>query len=274
MSLSLLSLTSIEEMGNPFKEVGNDLLILDTKGVVEEEIKVAVLGLATLGQEQYEQFVEVRLELQNIDFDEPIKRNKIPILAKATRQNVSKSSKTVLALKNDCSLFSRLYISCQVRTGNLDNFFCHENQSYPPALANLGELNGGSNSDLICCLEEIKNSVVASKPNVDAVILDGAAVVHMLKPGGCTFFTDYSATVFCPYLASMVKDVSRLDIVWDQYNAMSLKEYTRTQRGTSKRRRVEPPTKVPNNWSNFLKRNCFPSLDRSLSRSVALGKLS
>lgn len=30
--------------------------------------------------------------------------------------------------KNDCSLFSRLYIACQVCDGDLDDFFQHENQ--------------------------------------------------------------------------------------------------------------------------------------------------
>jgi len=31
-------------------------------------------------------------------------------------------------LKNYCNLFSKLYISCQTREGNLNKFFEHENQ--------------------------------------------------------------------------------------------------------------------------------------------------
>ena len=96
---------------------------------------------------------------------------------------------------------------------------------------------------------------MTSKPNVDAVILDGAALAHMLKPGGCNPFADYSNKVFCPYVSSTMNGVSRTDIVWDRYSNESLKADTRSRRGTGKRRRVEPATKLPQNWSDFLKRD-------------------
>ena len=35
-------------------------------------------------------------------------------------------------------------------------------------------------------------------PNVDAVILDGAVIVNMLKPGTARTFSDYSSQVFLP----------------------------------------------------------------------------
>ena len=39
------------------------------------------------------------------------------------------------SMKTDVELFSRLYISCQMRDGNLEDFFQYENQAWPPALS-------------------------------------------------------------------------------------------------------------------------------------------
>ena len=42
-------------------------------------------------------------------------------------------------------------------------------------------MKGGKKSDLIACLVEDKNSIVTERPSVDAVIRDGAAVVHLFQ---------------------------------------------------------------------------------------------
>ena len=65
----------------------------------------------------------------------------------------SKQKDQLAALKSDCGLFSRLYISCQTRHGDLDEFFSHENHSAPPALSTSGKLRIGVKSDLLHCLE-------------------------------------------------------------------------------------------------------------------------
>jgi hypothetical protein len=50
-----------------------------------------------------------------------------------------KSSKQLQlsTLKNNCSLFSKLYIASKIRNGGLDEFFQHENQACPPALSQM-----------------------------------------------------------------------------------------------------------------------------------------
>lgn len=60
-------------------------------------------------------------------------------------------------------------------------FFSHENQAAPPALSSGGKLRFGVKADLLRCLES-NLPENKSVPEVDAVILDGAAVVQMLKP--------------------------------------------------------------------------------------------
>ena len=172
--------------------------------------------------------------------EEPIRKNKISLLDKKTGSHQLKSSKEVKHLQNDCSLFSRLYVSCQIRSGNLEEFFKHENQAYPPSLSQSGLINYGVKSDLITCLEEIEGSTCSERPQVDMVILDGAAIVHLLKPGAAKTFQDYSTEVFLPYVKVQLQDATRLDIVWDQYDTASLKLQTRRKCGTGPRRQVKP----------------------------------
>jgi len=85
--------------------------------------------------------------------------------------------------KNDCSLFSKLYIAYQTRDGNLDDFFTRENQTSPPSVWNMGELNSGTKSKLVSHLE----SLVAPMPDVPdikaVIIIDGAVVVNILATG-------------------------------------------------------------------------------------------
>ena len=85
-------------------------------------------------------------------------------------------------MKGDCNLFSRLYLACQARDGDVDQFFSHENHAGPPSLSQGGKLRVGSKADLMPCLE-VETASPESSPLVDAHFLDGAAVVQMLNPG-------------------------------------------------------------------------------------------
>ena len=102
------------------------------------------------------------------------------------------------SLKNDCTLFSRLYIACQTRDGDLKEFFKHENQSYPPSLSVHGSLRLGKKSDLLGCLEDLAETSVEAE--TDTIILDGA--------GTAKTFDDYA---FIPYIQGQLQRPNRVD---------------------------------------------------------------
>ena len=104
-------------------------------------------------------------------------------------------------------LFSQLYIGCQTRDGNLDEFF---------RLSDAGILHLGAKSDLLVCLEGLSEAQSVA-PNVTNAIIDGAAVVQMLKPGATKTFQEYANQVFIPYICGQLQYVSCLDLVWDSY---------------------------------------------------------
>ena len=58
-------------------------------------------------------------------------------------------------MKSDVELFSRLYITCQTRDGNLEDFLQRENQAWPPALSDGGRLRLGTKSYILTCLDDL-----------------------------------------------------------------------------------------------------------------------
>jgi len=89
----------------------------------------------------------------------------------------------------------------------------------------------------LACLDNIATPQTDCS-TVQAIVLDGAAVVQMLHPGQCRTFSGYADKVFMPYVVSWLMKVSRLDLVWDQYLPGSLKAATQEKRGSGVRQSV------------------------------------
>ncbi len=108
---------------------------------------------------------------------------------------------------------------------------------------------------MLTCLQDLVPVNVPHSPTgeVTCAILDGAAIVNMLPPRTAKTFQDYATDIFLPYITSQLQYVTRLDIVWDEYISDSLKAGARSKRGKGVRRRVEPSSAVPGNWSAFLR---------------------
>ena len=70
----------------------------------------------------------------------------------------SKKDNQLKSARDSGTLFSRLFISCQWRRRDLENFFAHENQSLPPSLSENGDLSPVKNisgiTDYILKLED------------------------------------------------------------------------------------------------------------------------
>ena len=84
--------------------------------------------------------------------------------------------------------------------------------------------------------------------NLNFVIIDGAAVVNMVKPGTERTFSEYAAGSFFPYIRAHFSLVTRLDTVRDEYLENSLKATTRGKRGSGVSQRVAINNKLPRNW--------------------------
>ena len=119
------SLTStIEGMGNPFTETSGDMLVLDTRQIVDG-VKETVNCVEDVGEKQFNDFVSERLILRVKPIMDVIKKNKIVTFGKTgSTVKSTKQKKNMTSMKQNCALFGQLYISCQVRQGDLGEFFC------------------------------------------------------------------------------------------------------------------------------------------------------
>ena len=135
-------------------------------------------------------------------------------------------------MKDVCRLFLSLSIACQTRAGDLDNFFTHENHSFPVSISEYGNLGKCSKSDFDACLTSIIESQYEATA-VNGIVIDGAAMVH-------TSYTESSIKTFIEYcevqvtkmIQALARNVARLGIVFDLYRDLTVKQDTKDQRDT------------------------------------------
>ncbi|KAG1676904.1 hypothetical protein GQR58_014091 [Nymphon striatum] len=243
----------MEELGNLFEEDSPDLVALDTKEIVGSPAIEAVRKVREIGLKQFQAFSRDCLVERTKPVADTIHRNKLKVFKAQPIRNVSKEKHKLTSLKNNAKLFSWLYISCQTKDGNLDDFFRHENKACPPALSDGWSLHLGTKSNLLTCFEEIADArSEAPTTTTTSIVIDGAAIVQMLKPAACKNFREYAQKIFIPYMSTRFQYSSHLDLVWDTYRADSLKASARAKRGKGVRRCVVAEGAIPRNWQNFL----------------------
>ena len=238
----------IEEMGNPFAEETGELLKLDVNDIAHHSAAQLVSTHHERGEEQFKIFME-KLQSDRDLFYKPIKKNNTGFFK--TGPESSKVSETKV-LTDNCQLFSRLFISCQTRGCDLQEFFRHENQPYPPSLSKKGNLRACTKADLVDVLEE-KVKLPESEPETDVFIVDGSALVNTVAPKTSKTFKDYASTDILPLVYAYSRKHNRTDIIFDVYCQSSMKSEARSKRGKAIRRRVTKKSKTPTNWKSFLR---------------------
>ena len=163
----------------------------------------------------------------------------------------------------------------------MEEFFRYENQREPPSLSDQGSLRSGNKSDILECLKAPTGQSDAAKA-ATVVVLDMAAVVHMVRPTTANTFMEYVSHHLVPFLESQITPtVTRIDAVWDTYPDENLKTLTHNRRGLGPRTRIcDGNTRIPKHeWnSGFLKntdnkKELFPFLSKQLVKQNLGGRL-
>ena len=245
--------STIADHGNPFEEESDDLFSLHTKVSVDKNLVSKLQTVMEQGHTQFSNFVQKRFIDKSVDLDDKIPRNKNKIFTTQVTKKSKNGKIKLVEAKQEIQIFSRLYIACQTRDSDLDEFFSHENHAYPPSLSLGGEMRKGNKSDLLTCFASTSEPVYEI-PSATATILDGAAIVHIVKPDGCRTFAEYANRRFVPFIMRMFGgSIMRVDLVWDTYKKDSLKAAERRRRGYGERRKVTDATPMPRNWISFLR---------------------
>ena len=130
-----------------------------------------------------------------------IRRNKIltfsnrPYLTKKDKKN--KNNNTVVQKKN-MTLITKPFLSLQsCPYAQIEGFFRFENQREPPSLEKHRYLRPGTKSDILECIKTPTCRAVPAKL-ATVVVLDMAAVVHMVRPTKATIFIEYVTKQMMP----------------------------------------------------------------------------
>ena len=239
------------DMGNPFQEESRDLLSLDTKDIAHHTAAELIGTHYEKGRVRFQEFMKGLEEEEESTFYQPIKKNRVDFFR---QEPASVDSSKQKVLKEDCQLFSKLFLSCQSRECDLKEFFRHENQPFPAALSDGGKLHTCQKSQLTTILET-HVTIPDTEPEADTIIIDGSALVNSLPPRSSKTFEDYAVHDVLPSIQAYSTKYKRTDIVFDVYRPSSLKTEARSKRGRGVRRRVTSKGKIPSNWRNFLRDN-------------------
>ena len=120
--------------------ISNQSLLLSTIVLNDEDSVKSILSTKQLGVKQHQTFVEDRIANSKHLITDTLPRNNLSLFHNKPKRKDLKSAFKAITLKKDCQLFSRLYIACQSRKADLEQFFAHENQPIPPSLSSLGKL--------------------------------------------------------------------------------------------------------------------------------------
>ena len=85
----------IEELGNPFEEDRQDLLVLDTKEIAYPAVIETVRNAKQIGQDQFEAFSKECIVDRTKSIEEAIHRNKLPLFATKRGPKIPKGNQQV-----------------------------------------------------------------------------------------------------------------------------------------------------------------------------------
>ena len=161
----------------------SDILVRDTRDIVEKYVIDNVYRMDSQGCQQY-------YNLYANGYCSHEKEQYKLTLNPHKRQRTTYCG-LVSSLKSDCNLFSRLYDVSQFRDVNRNGYLSNANQPCPPLVSARGKLKLGTKSDIVRCLEYASEKQDDITPSVDVVMLDGPAMMCVVKPAAAGTLREY-----------------------------------------------------------------------------------
>jgi hypothetical protein len=172
-----------------------DLMNIVTRVVQDGEAVESVKNAREIGVKAYEHYVQERLVTCQQSIYKTIPKNNLKIFRGKKALSTNKGKLKAASIKEERKMYASLYVASQVREGDLDDFFKHENHEYPPTISEYGNLRKTSKSDFLKCLEEFGETKL-TPPEVSVIIIDAAVLVQIVKPQDSKNFGQYSDEEF------------------------------------------------------------------------------
>lgn len=119
--------------------------MLDSRDLADPAVISSKRKIEKLVQEEYHTYVNEGLVDQTKPITDPIKKNNLPLFCRPPIIDISITDLHLSSLKNDYSLFSRIFIASQTCDRYFGDFLAHENLT---ELSIQGKMRQGTKFDL------------------------------------------------------------------------------------------------------------------------------
>ena len=207
----------------------SEVVCLSTGATASPEISKDLITAHEQGNIAYLTFLEKRLDKQEIPFFDPLPKRNLKTFdnkKKVTRKAVNKE----IILKSDRKLFGHMLLVASSRQLNMKDVLQHPLGPLPWALANDdGSLKKTNKSALARKLEG-NSSPAEIIPQPSACIIDGMSMLHKMRGDNITF-EELSNQLLASVLRAS-EGHTRIDLIFDVYQPLSIKQTERTSRGS------------------------------------------
>ena len=247
-------------MNDPFSnDAREELLNFATGAVLPTDISDNLLSSTEKGREQMDTFVEKRLSKCEVLFWDPLLNLKIKTFSCTTKKTQVKVSNDKFAtVRADRDLFGRLLIASNARQIDLKEVLSYELSTVQFALAHQdGSLRKTIKSVFAKILEDQMHVVPRLPPStaLKAVyIIDGMALVQMMKSAGASTFGELACKCYASITAPLSRSIcSEVHVLFDQYWESSIKGGERTRSSSSLEVHMHgPSTSIPKKWAKYI----------------------
>ena len=240
-----------EEYLNPFDPTLEEDKIFNLSSGVPLENNT-VLQCQDIGREKQKEFINKRLETDQVSFHAPIKRVKINLFSDATKTVVSKGGKNAIIEVNR-DIISKL-LALFAKTGRQIDF--KSALAYPLTTVPLSIANpdGSRRTTQKSKMLEFLSLKDEEEPqlNADVFIIDLMAQIRVLTKEVPDTYEEF----VIKFLHSIPKGYARIDIVADTYREKSIKSSERNKRGNLESQKIminSEKSKMPRDFQKFLR---------------------
>lgn len=199
--------TAFEDACNPFLDRSPELINIKTKDIMPDDVVASLRSLEEVGLCLYREHHQVLSG--KLPITQPIKMNGFFLFAAKKKRVQAKIAHKMELLNYNLNTMGKLFLTSQARGISPEEMFSYENHQDPPSLAFAGELNDGDKSAMLDILTEDVPNVPEIPDTVRLQLIDGPALVHMIKPDPGSTFDQYSDKIY-NYLDGRLKKVNVL----------------------------------------------------------------
>lgn len=251
----LAIISVIEGWVNPFSNQ-QDIMSISTAKTATPEVASDLLHALEVGEKCYTKFKQDRLynDPPVTQFFDTVKLNKLKTFSHMCKtKKVKTLTGRAVILKADRSLFGRIIVMAQSRSLQMTDILSYPLGPMPWALATPDGLPRKTNKAILG--KGLYKNVTPEEeiPSTSVSVIDGMMLVQKVK-GDQNTFGEIAQTLFAMAMNEGGSG-QRIDIVFDQYHELSIKNSERTLRGEQHGPSLQSITsnQLVRQWRSFLK---------------------